>query len=187
MTRLTQASGEARAQAAANTGTIWGNTIQTLGQSLPPMVLQAIQKGQIRRAIQDAGGDITKAIPAIMKIDPAQGSALTKQVLESQKTAAELRKADQEFQTAQWEYNRKRIDFAHNLIGSANTPEGYAHAILVNKQIGEDVSDWPQDFETAQSSGFLKEMNQSLLTAKERLEQNKPIHVAANASLIDPN
>lgn len=162
--------GENLGRAKAASGQNWGQAIATLGDRIPKQVQEAIaanqqrrKQAQIQSIFQQSGGDLGKAIPEIMALDPEMGTKLAKEYGESQKLAYDLAKLDHEYKT-------RRAEMGLSRLATAENESQYASALLGLKEAGEDISGLDPQF----SPNAVQRANRMLLSAKERLELDKP-------------
>ena len=167
---ILQNKANAIAEGKRASGQILGNTIATIGAVVPQQV-QAVMKAQaekrktaqIQGIFQKHGDDLPSAIGEVMQIDPELGMDLTKRYQDAATSAFN-------YKTAQWKAKKDELDWMNNLIGSATDQDSYTQAIVTAKLAGHDVSQLPPEF----SPEIVNHYNRALLTAKERLEMDKP-------------
>jgi hypothetical protein len=197
ITRLIEQQGAARARAAEQSGAIWGGALANLGQ-IPAQMQQAerikqqaaLQKQQgeltgleikaktqdmadqqaTRDALSSSGGDLEKALPAIMRTNPVAGMKL-QDALRQQKQAL-------------MEYHGKVLDHIAAAVGpiaDATDPQSQQAAIdLAHSRLqalGIPTDDLPKQA-GPDATRIAAAFRQGTLTAKDQLAANSAAKTA---------
>lgn len=170
VSRILQQKGQAVAEGHRRSGAIVGGTIATLGQVVPQQVQDVMKRNAEKRRTEQLQGifqkhkdDLPSAISEVMAIDPDLGLDLSKRYQDAATAAFN-------YKTAQWKAKKDELETVGTLIGSATDEASYAQALVTAKMMGLDLANVPP----AYSPAVVEQYNRALLTAKERLELDKP-------------
>lgn len=175
---LIQHGGEIQAHGDLQRGQVWGNFLTNLAgvpaqiqrakterqeQQVRQLELTERQRQlqsqqQLRGVLTKYGGDLEKALPEVMQIDPSLG-------MQIQDRATAARSRALEYQTMQLTHQQKELEFQSQLIGSASDEPSYQEAVLAAKHAGLDVSKLPPTYDQR----FVEGVQKAGLTAKEQL------------------
>lgn len=139
-------------------------TGQIQGMQLDEAKRAQAEDAAFRQAVQEAGGDIRKALPKIMQVAPTRGMAV-------QKHLAEWDKLDAQGKTEKLKAESERLGVLGQLAGSIRDQASYEAAIQQAVQIGAvDQQTAQQMLQTPYNPQMIESFRAQALTAKQQID-----------------
>ncbi len=133
------------------------------------LIQQQLEKSQQMRSImQQTGGDLEKAYPMLVQVDPEHASAWLKEHREGQKAALDL-------QITQLKHHAAIVDTIGSLVNGVTDQASLDRARVRANALGFGSDDLPDVYDP----GAIQQLRQQSLSVKEQVEQeNKRLELA---------